>query len=219
MRFILYLIITFFIVSYNAIAQTESIRVFSKKGNIYYTQGYKITTQLTFKGKDHFPILSPNHNLIAFVRVGDKKLPLSCSFSANTINGYGEQIWTINLKTKQERLLVTSHFFCDSPTKMIVNPRNLTFSPDGKILYFLTSAWTTSGAIHTVNSDGSNLHYLLPANALDIVMHGKYKGYLILQQHRYYHTKLGSYDWYWLFSPTGKEIRSLSDEQRNHALK
>lgn len=107
MRFILYLIITFFIVSYNAIAQTESIRVFSKKGNIYYTQGYKITTQLTVKGLDHFPVLSPNHDLIAFVRIGDKKLP---------------------------------------PT-------------------------------------------------------------------------LGSYDWYWLFSPTGKEIRSLSNEQRNHALK
>ena len=32
-----------------------------------------------------------------------------------------------------------------------VHPNDLQFSPDGKTLYFATSAWATSGAIHAID--------------------------------------------------------------------
>lgn len=191
---------------------------FSKQGNIYYKKN-NIIVQLTYLGKDHFPILSPNKKFIAFVRIGRKHIPEHCRSFSDTLSDYNEQLWIMNLETKKEKRIVNSRFYCNSPTKMIINPRLLTFSPDSNILYFLTSAWVTSGAIHMVNIDGSNLHYLFPANSLDIIMHGKYKGFLIIQQHRYFHSKLGSYEGYWLYSPLGKEITSLSDAQRENLLK
>jgi len=49
------------------------------------------------------------------------------------------------------------------------------------------------------------------------VSKGQYKGYLIVNQHRYF-IGGGSYDWYWLFSPAGKEAgpfgETISEDQR-----
>ena len=138
-------------------------------------------------------------------------MPSDCRSLSNTPISYDEQIWIVNIEHKKERLLVDHHFSCDKPTEVIIDPNHLMFSPDGKTLYFLTSAWVTSSALHAVNIEDAKQRYLLPANSLNVVAYGEYKGNLIVNQHRYF-INGGSYDWYWLFTPEGKEIGPLGEK-------
>ena len=85
------------------------------------------------------------------------------------------------------------------------------FSPDSKTLYFATSAWATSGAIHAIDVNGKNLRFITAGNEYHVVTHGKYRGDLIVNQHRY-HDQGGSYDWDWLFTPQGKQIKLYRKE-------
>lgn len=107
---------------------------------------------------------------------GSEVTPEDCRSFSNTSTPYGEQIWIVDIRDKKERLLVNNHFSCSKPMEMIIDPNHLTFSPDGKTLYFLTSAWATSGAVHAVNIADAKQRYLLPANSLTVVADGEYKG-------------------------------------------
>ncbi len=89
-----------------------------------------------------------------------------------------------------------------------IDEESLKFSPDGKRLYFITSAWVTSGALHRVNVDGSGERFVAAANSLKVLGSGSYKGHLIISQHRYF-LGGGSYDWYYVFTPQGKEVGPL----------
>jgi hypothetical protein len=80
-----------------------------------------------------------------------------------------------------------------------------------KPLVVFASAWVTSGAVHAVKTDGSGLRYVIPGNELEVIPKGEYKGYLIVNQHRYF-LGGGSYDWYWVFSPNEKEEGPLGPE-------
>jgi hypothetical protein len=46
----------------------------------------------------------------------------------------------------------------------------------------------------------------MSGNDYRVVQIGPYKCDLIINQHRY-HDGGGSYDWDWLFTPTGKQVR------------
>ena len=68
----------------------------------------------------------------------------------------------------------------------------------------------TSGAIHAVDVDGKHLRFVTHGGELRVVQSGSYKGDIIVNQHRYHFkgdTPLGSYNWDWLFTPTGKQIK------------
>jgi hypothetical protein len=73
----------------------------------------------------------------------------------------------------------------------------------------------TSGAIHAVDVDGNHLRFVTDGSELRVVQSGPYKGDIIVNQHRYRFkgdTPLGSYDWDWLFTPTGKQIKLYKKE-------
>lgn len=180
------------------------------------------------------PVQSPDGKLIAFIKSTYKKIPNGCFTSSdgnsdiaidpvtgltidpdqNRNTNRAQQIWIYHTKTKKENLLVHDNFSCQHPTKQILDPEALQFSPDSKKLYFIATGWVTSGALHVVNVDGSNEHFLIPANEYRIVQKGQYQGYIIAMQHRYF-IGGGSYNWYWLFSPTGKKISPLGKEITN----
>jgi hypothetical protein len=193
------------------IQAAQYAKVFIRAGNIYFTQANDQVIQLTSSGQAHSPVLSPDKKSIAFISAGREMIPELCRNFANTHSAYGNQIWIIDIEHKKEQLLVKNNFKCSKPMEMIIAPHHLTFSPDSKTLYFLTRAWTTSSALHVVSISDTKEHYLLPANSLTVVKDGEYKGDLILNQHRYF-VGGGSYDWYWLFTPGGKEIGPLGEE-------
>lgn len=187
--------------------------VFSKAGNIYYTQAPGHTLSITHSGKDSDPVLSSDKKWIAFVRISNQIIPEGCD--GNTKTKYGNQIWIYDIATKKEKLFVATNFQCNKPEKQIIDPSELTFSPDSKILYFITSAWTTSGALHGININGTSQHFITPANSLEVITKGTYKGYFIVNEHRYFIPPGGSYDWYWLVSPDGKDEGPLGEEITN----
>jgi hypothetical protein len=86
------------------------------------------------------------------------------------------------------------------------------FSPDGKKVYFLSTAWVTSDAVHVVDIGSKVETFMCAGNTIDVISTGKYRGFLVVQKHRYY-PREGSYDHYWLVSPKGVEVRQIGDEQ------
>lgn len=201
----------YFLTSQTVFAKVIPLYVFSKEGNIYYEPNEGKTLKLTTKNIDENPILSPNRHFIAFIRRSNQIIPKGCGDFSDTGSKYGNEIWIYDFESKKERLLVANNFDCNTPEKLIVDPTDLQFSPDSKTLYFITSAWVTSGAVHAVNTDGTGQRYVIPANSLEVIPIGEYKGFLIVNQHRYF-IGAGSYDWYWVFSPSGKEEGPLGPE-------
>lgn len=189
--------------------------VFSKAGNIYYTENSNRITQITHSGKDFSPVLSPNNKMIAFVRTGNQVVPEACD--AYTTTKYGNEIWIYDLSIRKKYLLVANNFECDKPEKKIIDPSDLLFSPNNNTLFFITSAWTTSGALHSVKIATKKHRYITPANEVKVVSKGEYKGHLIVNQHRYF-IGGGSYDWYWLINTEGKEEGPLGPEITNEQM-
>ncbi len=147
--------------------------------------------------------ISPDHHWMAFVEsFKSSKIPGNCEQSLDKENRV-DQIWLYNLETPHKFLLVPSSFNCDIPEKTIVSIERMQFSLDSKTLYFQTSAWVMSGALHAINIDGSNFRYIAPSNDFALVAEGRYTGDLVISQHRYY-IPLGSFDEYWAYTPEGK---------------
>ncbi len=180
--------------------------IYANNGNIFY-----LNTQITNSGKDRLPIISPDKKIIVFVRTGTEQVPEECHQFNQTDNQYADQIWIYDVENKKEYLLVASKFACDKPEDVIVNIHDLKFSLDLTRLYFLTSAWNESDALHVVNLDGTKQHYLAQALEFEIVDKGDYQGHLLIKQRRYF-SEGQSFDWYWLYTAEGKELSPIGPE-------
>ncbi len=161
--------------------------------------------------QEHLPTLSPDKQWIAFIH--RKKMVLSddCKDNPYMDDSLVDQLWVYNVKTQKKKLLVNYNFFCDVPEKMILHIEDIKFSPDSKIIYFQTGAWLHSDAIHAVNIDGSREHYLIPGDSLEIIQKGDSKGDLVVSQSRYF-IEGGSFDWYWLYTPSGKQEGPIGED-------
>ncbi len=158
-----------------AIADITPIFVFAKEGDIYCKISSKKTLRLTAKNIDSNPILSPNKRVLAFTRKSHRIIPNECLAFAGNHGKYGNEIWIYDFESKKSRRIVANNFDYSHPKKQIVNPSYLQFSPDSKTLYFITSAWATSGAVHAVNADGSGIRYIVPGNQLEVISKGGIK--------------------------------------------
>ncbi len=121
-----------------------------------------------------------------------------------------DRLWIADINGKQ-KMIDPDTSDKAKEIKRIVD-HSVQFSPDGKKIYFITNRWVTSGAVHRVDINGSNHRFLIAGNSLQILPKGRYKGHLIVDQHRYFIAAGGSYDWYWLFDPNGKEIGPIGPD-------
>ena len=92
------------------------------------------------------------------------------------------------------------------PETQLCDFRQKQFSSDGRRLYFLTPGWATSGALHVFDTRSGDDRFVTPANDVLVLSFcpNKYKDDLVVLAHRYFLLG-GSYDWYWLYDPTGKK--------------
>jgi hypothetical protein len=192
------------IVSIPAFAQTVSV----KDGNVQFTDKSGKTTTLTSSSRDFDPVLAPDGKWVAFVRKMEGKKIASGSDETDPT-----ELWQLRVDGREPSLLVR----CRESEKMesvIGGFENLQFSTNGKLLYFVTPAWATSGAVHVVDTTNRKERYLFPGNNLKIVTAGEYKDCLLVQQHRYF-VGSGSYDWYWLLRADGKEVGPVGEDTSN----
>lgn len=187
-----------------AFAQTVSVQ----NGNIQFTDKSGNTTALTSIGRDSNPILAPDGKWVAFVRKIDGKKIATGSDEVDPT-----ELWQVRIDGKEPSMLLRCRE-SEKVESLIGGFDNLQFSTNGKLIYFVTPAWATSGAVHVVDTTNRKERYLFPGNDLKLVPSGEYKDCLIVQQHRYF-IGGGSYDWYWLLRPDGKEIGPVGEDTSN----
>ncbi len=190
------------------LAQGAPPRVYSDAGNIYIERGganNAIRTKLTSSEMDVDPVLAPNGAYIVYTRQG----------RGRTVHGYDtsqvcsaeprpDELRQINADGSGDKLLLKGRK--GSPERQLCDFRNKQFSADGRRLYFLTPGWATSGALHVIDMRSGDERFVTPANNLLVLSfcRNKYKDDLVVLVHRYFLLG-GSYDWYWLYDPTGKK--------------
>lgn len=189
-----------------ATATAAQPHVERRGGNIFLFAADGAEKQLTSTGRDSTPALAPDGRWVVFVRRIDGA-PISTGSSDET--GPAE-LWQIRSDGKEPTLLARTRE-SEKMENLIAAFENPRFSPDGRFVYFITPAWTTSGAVHVVDTTKAKERFLMPGNALEVVRSGEYAGCLLVQQHRYF-IGGGSYDWFWLFRPDGKEVGPVGEE-------
>ncbi len=196
------------LIASSAVAAATSVR--SVAGNVVLEQDGK-SVQLTTSGRDVEPVLSPDGGLVVYTRLpqppGTDTADVDCSAPATS-----DAIRMIKVDGSGDRPIVAGHA-ADQPEAQLCGFQAKQFSSSGSRLYFLSTAWATSGALHAYDFGTGKEHYLLPANDLVVLAFctDDNRDALAVEQHRYF-VFGGSYDWYWLYDPTGtKEIGPVGD--------
>jgi hypothetical protein len=84
------------------------------------------------------------------------------------------------------------------------------FSLDGRYLYFLSGAWATSSALHRINAETGREEFIAPANDFVVMDRGRWRGNLLVWQHRYYPDE--ARDGVWLLAPEGRTLLRVTFE-------
>jgi len=187
------------------LAEANAQKVSIQNGNVCISNATAEDKPLTNTGHDSDPALSPDGKWIVFVRsIPDKKL--------STGNGEAPvtELWQIRADGKEPTLLVRSKE-SDKMETMLAGFSKPQFSTNGKLVYFLSEAWATSGALHVVDTTSSKERFVCPALEFEVVPSGEYRDHLLVQQHRYF-IGGGTYDWFWLLKPDGKEVGPVGED-------
>jgi Tol biopolymer transport system component len=161
------------------IASAEPV-VSARGGNIYISDG-GVEKQLTASGRDSTPLLAPDGKWVAFVRSVDGKPILS----GNIDDGKPAELWQVRINGKEPTRLASTRP-ADKPENIIAAFDDLQFSADGRLLYFVSPAWTTSGAVHVVDTTNRKERFVLAGNDLQVIHSGEYRDHLLVSQHRYF---------------------------------
>jgi hypothetical protein len=200
----LFLVILSAALAVPAFGQSVSV----KDGNVQFTNKAGQTTALTASGRDSGPVLAPDGKWVVFVRKVDGKKIATGSDEVDPT-----ELWQVRTDGKEATMLVKCRD-SQKPESVIAAFENLQFSTNGKLVYFVTPAWATSGAVHVVDTTNRKERFVLAGNNVKVVPSGEYKDCLLVQQHRYF-VGGGSYDWYWLFRADGKEVGPVGEDTEN----
>jgi hypothetical protein len=187
----------------NVLAQSVTVQ----DGNLFYRASADgAARQITSNGVDRDPVLSPDGRTVAFVRG-------TPADSVDTVLGREEAtaLWTIGVDGSGARMLVRGRS-SETPAEALALLQSPAFSRDGSRIYFLSAAWATSGAVHAVEVSSGTARFIAPGNSLEVIPSGDYAGFLLVSQHRNFLAG-GSYDWYWLVSPEGREIDPVGEDE------
>lgn len=179
-----------------------------KKGNVYYTDAGGKRTRLTNEGKDSDPCLNPAGRRIVYVHAVPGK-----SISAGPGDASPTELRLMDTDGKNQETLVRSAD-AEEVENILADFASPTWSPDGNTIYFSSAAYATSGAIHAYDLTKKTVRFVMAGNNPQVVPDGEYKGDLLVEQHRYF-LGGGSYDWYWLFKPDGKEVGPVGETTEN----
>lgn len=186
-----YLLLLVFLLS----SMANAASVLERAGSVFYVGEDGSSRKLTDLHTDTRPILSPDGKTTAFLRM--KEHQTASNESAN-------EIWLTDIAGKDTRQLLEMRPD-DDPGKNLAQFNSLAFSADGKQLYFLTAAWATSNALHVLDLTSGKEHFVTDANDVLVIRKGRYANHLVVMKHKYL-KQGGSYDYYWLITPEGKEM-------------
>lgn len=199
----------------SACAAQESEKAIEKDGNIVLTFKNGESKVLTSTGNDSSPFLSSDKTKVVFIR----EFPTSVK-EAESEEPTESQIILIDIASQRETILVQgckSDGKSSSPTDYynsekypfdgLCNLMNPQFSPDGKRVYFESTAWVVSNAVHYYDLEKKKI-FLFQVGSLNLIQADGNVSINIS-----YTLKHGGRCWQdWLYSPEGKPIKALSEE-------
>lgn len=187
-------------------AQQPPISVSVQDGNIF-VQRFNVTKPVTNSGRDSEPVLSPDGTFVVFTRAPKKK-----SSDDMGCRSDGDLLMRVGVDGAREIVLVRS-FASRRPERQLCGFTAKQFSSDGRLLYFLTPGWATSGALHAYDFKTQRERFVVDASGLVVLStcKGEHKDRVAVMRHKYF-VFGGSYDWYWLYDPKAKkEIGPLGE--------
>jgi WD40-like Beta Propeller Repeat len=164
---------------------------------------------VTSGGHDRDPVLSPDGRRIVFLRANARPAK-DCAPDGS--DGKPVELWSVNSDGSGALKLLATHGG-ENVDGVICDFANMQFNSTGSLLYFETPAWATSGAIHVYDFKTGKERLFLPGNGLQVLSRcrdARYRDDVIATQHRYF-VFSGSYDWAFLFTPSGKEVGPLGE--------
>lgn len=173
-------------------------------GNLFFADATSQRTQLTAESKDSAPSLDPAKRRVVFVR----------ATPGRTVNvGIGEveatELWTVDTDGRHATLRLRGRASRDLE-KVLGSMDVPQFSPDGRTIYFQSMAWATSGALYAYNLVANKDRFVCEGNDLQVIPSGEYAGCLLATRHRHV-LGGGSYYWYYLLRPNGKEVGTVGE--------
>ncbi len=162
--------------------------------------------RITASGLDSDPVLSPDGRWVAWVRATPR----------DSVEGPAErvqagEVWIARTDGSGARMLVRGGG-AREPRELLAALSAPRFSADGREVYFLSRAWATSGALHAVDAGTGRRRFVAPSNGYEVVPRGRWRGHLVVWQHRYFLAG-GSYDWAWLLTPAGEEVGAVGETE------
>ncbi len=153
------------------------------------------------------PCLSPDRRHIAFI----KAVP---GASIDTGSGSNEpnQLWVLDTETLKAACLVKSHN-ADDIKQILAGLSRPAFSPNGREVFFQSSAWAVSDAVHAVSITTRRVRFVCDGNSFSVVRKGSHRGMLLVEKHKYHSGKGGAYDAVWLVAPSGRELKRWGSEE------
>ncbi len=182
--------------------------VAEENGSIFFTGADGVRKQLTDGGRDSAPVLAPDGKQVAFIRGTPGK-----TIATGAGDNEATELWLIGIDGSKPTLLIQGRDAQDVK-QVVAGIGGADFSPDGKLLYFVCSAWATSGAVHVIDLATKKERFFTDGSSLEVVANGEYKGCLLIQKHKYF-IGGGSYDWYWLLKPDGSEVGPVGEDTDN----
>lgn len=193
------------------IGAASAATVAVEQGNIVLTDEGGARRQLTAEGHDSAPVLAPDGLSVVFTRTPPGGASLdACATTDEAVPQ--TELWRIGADGRDARRLVQAHE-ADEMDAIVCDFMNKQFDSAGTRLYYETRAWTTSNALRVVDLASGKDAFFAPGNSLMVVTcaGSPYVDHVVASQHRYF-VLGGSYDWFWLFDPTAREIGPFGEE-------
>ncbi len=150
------------------------------------------------------PALSPDKHFVVYIQA----VP-GAKISTGQDEAEPNQVWLLNTATRKTTRLAVSRQ-SDDMTQVLGGLHSPVFSADGRQVFFLSSAWATSDAVHAVDIQTHRVRFVCDGSTLRVITTGRYRGDLVVNRHKYRPHEGGAYDADWLVSPQGREIKMWS---------
>lgn len=182
-----------------------------EKGNVVVIEADGKRRQVTDEGQDSEPVLAPDGASVVFTRTLAVSSELSiCASGGEPVKQ--TELWSISADGTGAKRLAAARADTDMEA-IVCDFHGKQFDSAGTRLYYETRAWTTSNAVRVVDLKTGRDAFFAPGSGFWLITcsDSPYVDHIAVEQHRYF-IQGGSYDWYFLFDPSGKEIGTFGEE-------
>ena len=193
-----WLVLPVLLLAAQPLARAQKVEA-DKKGRLFFTNAAGRRSLIPVEGKGSEASLDPAKRRVVFVRATPGR-----TISTGSGDEEATELCLVDPDGKNLAVLVRGKDD-EEVSKVLANFQTPRFSPDGKTIYFVSAAWATSGSVQACDRATKTVRFVCAGSVLEVVPNGEYAGDLLVEQHRYF-LGGGSYDWFWLMRPDGKEV-------------